>query len=919
MRLKPGDTFDRYSIEALLGEGGMGVVYRAMDAKLMRRVALKVLRGAKTDADTWGRAVARMLREARSAAALNHPNAVAIYDVGESDGAPYLAMELIEGTPLRRYVGADIAVGTRLRWLCDVARALSAAHRAGLVHRDIKPENVILRDDGVIKVLDFGIARSVRLSITTGEADTIEAVNVSTITGQGALIGTPAYMAPEQIRGDPLDGRADQFSWGVLAYELLSGRLPFGAGRDPVGMLASVLTEKEKPLEDLPELRDLPEGAGATVHRALAKSADDRFESMDAIVEELVSLRAWTPEADIGPTSGPRSASGLSRQSSDRFEKADSRERGAHVQRTSSPSGSGRTIATPAPQRRRGWPIAIAACAGLSLAIIVAVSRRQGDASSMSAAASSASASSPSNAAPVPTPITELPPPKTDNPEALAAYREGIQGFRDAGWWDAHASFERAVKLDPRFAAAYLRLAMTTRYLGTPAETREAFQKAIQLRALLSERDQALLDALEPRLYREPSDNIEAFRRLEAAHKRFPGDAELLSLLTLGNPSLPHEAQLDIAERCIALDPAYADCWQSKAGALSALQRLPEARIALDRCLSISPAAHDCLESRMANARASGRCDLMEEDARSMIVRTPHSSLGYENLAIALFARGRPLAAVRSALEQAWLRTPENVREKNRRFQEARLSFATGRFADAEESSLKYLRDAKLDPSSEAHLVPAALLIDIYKETGRLKDAGRIAAETLAGLDAWLRPIEASIYGDPTITLLDAQRRAKMISDMEFEARRAAWLGDVDRKYPDRPPGSELHMAYAWTASTPEEAKEALTKIPDLGQMAPFMPRFLTRTAVGKLYWLAGNWDQALPYLRAATAECGVLIMPAKHIQAQHQLGVALAEKGDKEGACAAWKGVLSRWGEAKDSITAKASAARMKALGCGT
>ena len=131
MRLAPGDTFDRYTIEAPLGEGGMGEVYLATDTRLQRRVALKLLRSTKADAETWGRAVARMLREARAAAALNHPNVVAIFDVGEINGEPYLAMELVEGTPLRRLIGSGVPLRTRLSWLCDAARALSAAHRAG--------------------------------------------------------------------------------------------------------------------------------------------------------------------------------------------------------------------------------------------------------------------------------------------------------------------------------------------------------------------------------------------------------------------------------------------------------------------------------------------------------------------------------------------------------------------------------------------------------------------------------------------------------------------------------------------------------------------------------------------------------------------------------------------------------------------
>jgi serine/threonine protein kinase len=161
--LKPGDTFERYTIDAAIGQGGMGCVYRAHDSRLDRRVALKVISegaAARGDAD------ARLLREARAAAALDHPNAVSIFDVGELDGSPYIVMELVSGRTLREAVGdASTPVATRAAWLGDVARALAAAHRRGLVHRDVKPENVMVRDDGVVKVLDFGIARRAPPSI----------------------------------------------------------------------------------------------------------------------------------------------------------------------------------------------------------------------------------------------------------------------------------------------------------------------------------------------------------------------------------------------------------------------------------------------------------------------------------------------------------------------------------------------------------------------------------------------------------------------------------------------------------------------------------------------------------------------------------------------------------------------------------
>ncbi|XXX81847.1 protein kinase [Sorangium sp. So ce134] len=293
--LKPGDSFERYTIEAAIGQGGMGCVYRAHDARLGRRVAVKVIAGGAMDHD----AGARLLREARAAAALDHPNAVSIFDVGELDGTPFIVMELVAGRTLRSALGgAEVPVPTRTGWLADVARALAAAHRRGLVHRDIKPENVMVRDDGVIKVLDFGIARR-----AAGDADpnaSTEAPALPTLTALGVKLGTPVYMAPEQIRGAELDGRADQFAWGVLAFELLTGRLPWRGAGDMLAVVASILTDEAD--RALLDAAAVPPAVSAVVLRALSKRPEDRFASMDDLVRALEAAgRGEAPAAMPAP------------------------------------------------------------------------------------------------------------------------------------------------------------------------------------------------------------------------------------------------------------------------------------------------------------------------------------------------------------------------------------------------------------------------------------------------------------------------------------------------------------------------------------------------------------------------------------------------------------------------------------------
>jgi serine/threonine-protein kinase len=306
--LKPGDAFERYTIEAILGQGGMGCVYRAHDPRLGRRVALKVISDGATHVD----ASARLVREARAAAALDHPNAVAIFDVGELAGAPYIVMELVEGRTLRRADGdAAAPVATRVAQLADVARALAGAHKRGLIHRDIKPENVMVREDGEVKVLDFGIARFARGGVDPRGPTQTPAL--PTLTAEGMKMGTPVYMAPEQIRGDELDGRADQFAWGVLAYELLAGRLPWRGANDALAVMASVLTDTADGAAL--SLAGVSPEIAAVVLRTLEKRPDDRFASMDDLLRALEAAgRGEAPPKRTEPEPAPAPSATMAQQ-----------------------------------------------------------------------------------------------------------------------------------------------------------------------------------------------------------------------------------------------------------------------------------------------------------------------------------------------------------------------------------------------------------------------------------------------------------------------------------------------------------------------------------------------------------------------------------------------------------------------------
>jgi serine/threonine protein kinase len=277
-----GHTISHYRILERLGEGGMGVVYLAQDTKLGRRIALKLLPARFTiDAER----VHRFEQEARAASALNHPNIVTIHEIGQLDASHFIATEFIEGVTLREHLGAGrlkvdeaLAVGTQ------VASALTAAHAARIVHRDIKPENIMLRSDGYVKVLDFGLAKLTlpRTSPVDTEAQTKTPIN----TDPGTVMGTVNYMSPEQSRGQEVDARTDIWSLGVLLYEMLAGSTPF-KGETPSHVIVSIL-EKALPL---PASADVPAELERIVGKALHKNREERYQTARELHRDLQSLK----------------------------------------------------------------------------------------------------------------------------------------------------------------------------------------------------------------------------------------------------------------------------------------------------------------------------------------------------------------------------------------------------------------------------------------------------------------------------------------------------------------------------------------------------------------------------------------------------------------------------------------------------
>jgi len=272
MPLDTGTRLDRYEVVGLLGKGAMGEVYRARDARLGRDVALKVLPAAYASDPERLR---RFDQEARAAGALNHPNIVAIFDVGTHDGSPFVVSELLEGHTLRsRLADGPPPLRKALDYAVQVAQGLAAAHAKGIVHRDLKPENLFVTNDGHVKILDFGLAKLVRGEGATGaEADSLVA---TAMTEMGRVMGTVGYMAPEQVRGEAADHRADLFALGCVLHEMLTGRPPFHR-ESAVESMAAIVRDDLPPLDPLLESR--APALGALLRRCVEKLPGERFES----------------------------------------------------------------------------------------------------------------------------------------------------------------------------------------------------------------------------------------------------------------------------------------------------------------------------------------------------------------------------------------------------------------------------------------------------------------------------------------------------------------------------------------------------------------------------------------------------------------------------------------------------------------
>jgi serine/threonine-protein kinase len=746
------------------------------------------------------------------------------------------------------------------------------------MHRDIKPENVMVRADGQVKVLDFGLARAT-LGPGAEPASTrhvaAPAGAGTTMSRDGLVAGTPRYMAPEQLRGEPQDARADQFSWGVMAYELLSGRAPWLGDAASLSVVSAIADAEAKPLTEVDPA--IPEAVARVVARAMEKSPADRFPSMDDVLLALGQKPTMPMAVDTHPSLGS-----------------------AHTVR-----GSQATTRA-APRRRRLLVPAIAAVVivGIAAARLASNDVHVADAPTTSGAAAA-------SAPPKPTTILDPPLPPSEVSEARAAYAAGLQSLREGSIVHAVQSFVRAAELDPSMAAAHLRVVVYGTYTDA-ANPHEHFARASALRSRLSERDQAMLWAYEPWYLHDPPDAEGVARRARDIADRFPLDAEIQAVLTLQDGNVPVEESA--YERVLALDPEF----------VLALIRLCTIRLlvgdydgalgALDRCLAIAPASNGCLSARITLYEELGRCTEMERDARLMASTSP-STRSHDWVARALYATGAAPQAVRAALELKWAATKEAQRSATRRRDEMHLAMLRGDFAAAEAAQSQLEAAVADDPTEDAHAGEMVPHVELLLEMGRAGAAAQLASGYVKSRPAW----KSAEAWSPLPEMLAVAAHGGLLSEADRAAARAAWLRQWDDIH------GPLHMqswvlGWAIPATSAADAIAALDAAP---QPQASLPRVHSNQfhregleANGRVLLLAGRASEALPYLKRAASGCAALWAPLEHTHAELHLAQALEQVGDMAGACAAYRVVLDRWGSARPrSVSADVARARSQAI----
>lgn len=892
MPLTPGDEFDRYRLEALIGEGGMGRVFRAFDPKLRRRVAIKILQSRRFSGGTDD--VARVMREARAAAALDHPGVVAVFDVGEAEGHPFIVMEYVDGRSLRALVGVDeIGQNERLRWMTDIARSLAAAHRVGLVHRDIKPENVMIRHDGSVKLLDFGIARRLEADPS---ANMIAPANQFSNTTESSAIGTPYYMAPEQVQRRPVDARADQFSWGVLAYELFTGSLPWKSVGE--GFASAVAVVAEEPARLRTEELGLPAHIGAVVHRALEKSPLRRFESMDVLVAALV---------EAGPGSGPLVLPDVPKES---FKTALDTQQGTHTE--VDPPVMPETSSRISSKITRKVLLSVLVVGVFLTGGVVFIFRNHAPPEPPFLKAHLAAVA----AHPLELPGEVFRP----NTLAASAFAKGIHHFQQAALAVSVEQFTTAIEYEPRFAAAHLRLAIARLIDGPHPAGSESFLEARRLRRGLDFRDTLILEAFAPAFDEEPPGLEETARKLADIEQRFPNDPEIalfrpMILTVAGRDDDGARAFRDYSER----HPQNATPWLALAYIHGRRDELELAHDALVRCRKIEADAIDCIWFDAKLDAYAGRCKDLEAGVKHWRQLKPDALNAMLMLAQSQMAQNVDVTTLNATFAE--IAHDASIGDATRITQKLMASrdILAGKFLDADRILTALPHETRLETID--YLWVNELRVALHEEMGDQAGAVTLASEVLLhkkNLPGLGDVHVEGIADDPTMAFHEVLFAAGSIDATDFEKRRQSWMTTWRSRGATRSDRDLWTRAYAGPARSPEAANDALKILEPLGPPLRFFVDHLLVVDTARVYLLAGRTKEAVHLLTEASSSCLGPLEPLRFVQAHALLGQAHDTLGNHDAACDAYGIVLQRWGASRPgSVTAKQTRERWKKLGC--
>ena len=889
----PGTLVGEYEIEGLIGAGGMGEVYRVRHPVIGKRAAMKVM-NETCSANPLN--VARFVDEAKAVNAIGHPNIVDIFSFGHIDGRSYFVMELLVGESLRARMDRDrFDTAHALDILDAVLRALEAAHAAGIVHRDLKPDNIFLvaaRDDEPerVKLLDFGIAKLV------ASAETSPSASRSQRTLTGTVIGTPSYMSPEQASGTAVGGPSDVYSLGVIAFELVTGRLPFEADSG-VQLMAkhidhppprpSSVAEVPAAVEQL--IVDMLDKAPA--QRPTPGQARARVEQLRLDPGELIGTRRANrpsrdaPTVPTAPSAGPARAASATRALTT-------------LHRTGPRAGG---------SRRRRTLVVVAAVVALAAAAAVAAVVALGDRGTATDAATTADGDAAwFRRAPA---------------GANESYLLGLRALHDGYPVEAFAELEAAEKQDGALAAAALRRSILDRTTYRRDQARLDFARAVEYQDRLDPRDRALFAAYRLIVQDKPDPAAweQALAQLSDANPRDPELAYYAGLAHQyrGAP----ESALAAYERAVANDPQFASAYAAIAAQAFEVGDRARARRAIATCLALPRRSPACSKENIrVLGRAGDAAGVLAESEAWLKADPAHGDEASAYRAEAMFALGRPRAAVEEAARQRTRRLGQD-RSRTKFFWERELALVHGDFAAARQAlagQREYAEASSIEWQDHAAATIAEVELD--EETGRGADAAAAAADFLAKQGAWIpddKPPHLVVAADPTPQLLASELRAGTIDRAAFVAARAAWVAKWKALLPPRYLRTIWLVGYAAIATTRELADDAIAARASFDATTdPDTLPFEQSLALGTLYAFDGEASRARPYLESVIDSLWTLHAVIEETQAVELYG-EVVEPTDRAAACAAYATVLERWGGEPTSQTAARARARSSALGC--